>query len=150
MSGNNLRAGGGWDQPDVILLDLGLPGMGGLESIPLLKAAVPDARIIVLTQSDREADVLNAIAHGASGYLLKSSRVKNITDGIRIVVAGGATIDARVAKFMLDTLKSKLSVEEVENILTPREIEVISLRAEGLVKKEIAGKLGIRETTVVS
>jgi two-component system nitrate/nitrite response regulator NarL len=137
-------------QADVILLDLNLPGMSGLEAIPLCKAAVPDAKVIVLTQSDREADVLRAIASGASGYLLKSSTVKQITEGIRTVVAGGASLDANVAHFILDTLRATLPEKDAEDLLTPREMEVLNLLSEGLAKKEIADKLGISPTTVVT
>ncbi len=64
--------------PDIILLDLNLPGINGLDSIPFFRAATEDARIIILTQSDKEADVLRAITLGASGYLLKSSTVRQI------------------------------------------------------------------------
>jgi DNA-binding NarL/FixJ family response regulator len=137
--------------PDIILLDLNLPGMGGLEAIPFFNSAVPDAKIIVLTQSDREADVLKAISLGASGYLLKSSTTKAITAGIHTVVKGGATLDAKVAKFILQTLKTKLPKKEEESpLLSKREQEVLTLLAEGLAKKEIAERLRISTTTIVT
>lgn len=136
--------------PDVILLDLNLPGIAGLEAIPRFKPVVPDARIIILTQSDREADVLKAITLGAAGYLLKSATVSQITDGIRTVMGGGASLDASVATFILGTLRAKLPTQQLEQLLTDRELEVLTLLADGLVKKEIADRLNISTTTVVS
>jgi DNA-binding NarL/FixJ family response regulator len=134
--------------PDLVLLDLRLPGMDGLESLAFFKSAVPDAKIIILTQSDDEADILRAISRGASGYLLKSSTLEQITEGIRSVIAGGASLDAGVARFILDTLQSRLPRTEISNILTERELEILTLLGEGLVKKEIADQLQISYTTV--
>lgn len=134
--------------PDLVLLDLRLPGMDGLDSLPYFKTALPDAKIMILTQSDDEADVLRAISRGASGYLLKSSTLDQITEGIRSTMAGGASLDAGVARFILETLQTKLPKEEMEQILTPRELDILKLLGEGLVKKEIAEQLNISYTTV--
>ncbi|MDP4878736.1 MAG: response regulator transcription factor, partial [Opitutales bacterium] len=71
--------------PDVVLLDLRLPGMGGLEALPYFIESIPNAKVIILTQSDKEEDVLKAISLGAAGYLLKSSTINEIKDGIRLV-----------------------------------------------------------------
>jgi DNA-binding NarL/FixJ family response regulator len=136
--------------PDIILLDLNLPGMSGLDAIPAFLADLPDAKIIVLTQSDREADVLKAITCGVSGYLLKSSTLSQITDGIRTVTNGGASLDAGVAKFILSTMKSHAPKSPTEPRLSDREMDVLTLLAEGCVKKEIAARLKIGETTVVT
>ncbi|MDF7800135.1 response regulator transcription factor [Pontiellaceae bacterium B1224] len=136
--------------PDIILLDLNLPGMSGLEAIPYFQKSIPDSRIIVLTQSDTEADVLHAISQGASGYLLKSATLSQITDGIRTVNGGGASLDAKIAKFILNTLQTKLPETEMEKLLTDRELETLSLLADGLLKKEIADQLGISITTVAT
>lgn len=136
--------------PDVILLDLRLPGMNGLEALPLFSKSKPSAKVIVLTQSDREADVLKAITLGAAGYLLKSATLKQITAGIQSVHNGGASLDAKVAQFILKTLKTKLPRGETHPVLTEREMEVLILLAEGLVKKEIADRLCISSTTVVT
>lgn len=140
----------GGQSPDVILLDLNLPGMGGLEAVSHFTNEVPDARIIILTQSDREDDVLKAVMLGASGYLLKSSTVRQLTEGIRTVMAGGASLDTKLAKFVLNTLKTKLPKNEIEQLLTERELDVLSLLAEGRVKKEIAERLQISMSTVVT
>jgi len=135
---------------DLILLDLNLPGMTGLEAIPYFTRELPDTKIIVLTQSDSEEDVLKAIMLGASGYLLKSSTVKQLTEGIRTVMSGGASLDPTVARFVLKTLKAKLPQKEFSQVLTEREMEVLTLLGDGLVKKEIADKLDISVTTVVT
>lgn len=138
------------EAPDIILLDLHLPGVGGLEAIPYFSTEMPDAKIVILTQSDQEEDVLKAIMLGASGYLLKSSTVNQLTEGIRTVMAGGASLDTKLAKFVLKTLKTKLPPSAIEQLLTHRELAVLSLLAEGHVKKEIARQLHISLTTVIS
>jgi two-component system nitrate/nitrite response regulator NarL len=135
---------------DIVLLDINLPAMSGLDALPLISKTCPGAKIIVLTQSDREADVLKAISLGASGYLLKSASRREISDGIRTVMAGGASLDVSVAKLILKTLRTHLPQTMAEPMLSKRELEIMTLLAEGLSKKEIAGKLDISATTVVT
>lgn len=135
----------------IILLDINLPGMSGLDAIPLISEACPEAKIIVLSQSDRESDVLKAITLGAAGYLLKSASRRQIIDGIHTVIGGGATLDARVARFILKTLQAKLpKTPAKEPLLSKREMEVLTLLAAGLAQKEIADRLSIGGTTVVT
>jgi DNA-binding NarL/FixJ family response regulator len=136
------------NEPDVILLDLNLPGMSGTEAIPWFKKSVPDAQIIVLTQSDKEADVLMAISAGASGYLLKSATLERLHDGILSVVDGGSILDAGVARFLLNLLQEKSPKTAEDNLLTERELEVLTLISEGMAKKEVAAQLGISARTV--
>ncbi|WP_372797375.1 response regulator [Pontiella sp.] len=136
--------------PDVILLDLRLPGMDGLEALAQFRKTSPDSRVIILTQSDNESDVLQAITLGAAGYLLKSASMEEIADGILTVIAGGASLDTGVARFILSTLKAKLPRKEVEVFLTERELQTLTLLSEGLVKKEIADRLNISVTTVAT
>ncbi len=138
----------GGELPDLVLLDLHLPGMDGLEALPQFLSAAPVAKIMILTQSDNEADVLRAISLGASGYLLKSSTVGTITDGIRSVMKGGASLDAGVARFILNTLKARLSKSSSDGLLTERQREILALLGEGLLKKEIAERLRISYATV--
>ncbi|MEM7600774.1 MAG: response regulator transcription factor, partial [Verrucomicrobiota bacterium] len=133
-----------------ILLDLNLPGMSGLDSIPFFRSAVESAKVIVLTQSDKEADVLRAINLGASGYLLKSSTVAQIKESIRTVMKGGASLDANVAAFILKTLKESMPNVASTPKLTLRETEILTLLAEGQSKKEISKSLEISVTTVVT
>jgi DNA-binding NarL/FixJ family response regulator len=137
-------------EPDIILLDLNLPGMSGLDALALLAKEAPPAKIIILTQSDKEADVLRAITLGAAGYLLKSGSRRQITDGIRMVMNGGASLDAGVARFILKTLQAHLPKKSAEHQLSKREMEILTLLAEGLMQKEIALKLNISNTTVVT
>ncbi len=136
--------------PDLILLDLRLPGMGGLESLPLFRSSLPEVKIVILTQSDHETDVLRAISKGANGYLLKTASVTKITEGIRTVMAGGATLDAGIARFIMNTLKSHLPAEQMENVLTRRELEILALLGDGLLKKEIARQLHVSAATVAT
>ncbi len=138
------------DHPSVILLDLNLPGISGLDSIRWIKEYAPESKIIVLTQSDKDADVLKAIKAGASGYLLKSSSVSQIKEGIQSVMTGGASLDSSLTAFILKTIKSKLPESGAGNALTDREVDVLKLLAEGYLKKEIASLLGISNTTVVT
>jgi len=135
-------------KPQIILLDLRLAGMKGLEAIPYIKDYSPKSKIIVLTQSDSETDVLSAISLGATGYLLKSATVQEILAGIRTVRSGGASLDPNVAKFILQDLKKRLPSQESRVQLSARETEILSLLAAGLVKKQIADQLNIGYTTV--
>ena len=138
------------DMPDVILLDLNLPGMDGLEALELLATEAPKARIVALTQSDHEKDILKAVSRGASGYLLKSSTVQQLIESINMVMEGGASLDAKIAGFVMGELKARLPHQELEKMLTAREIEILGLMSEGMVKKQISEKLGISVTTVIS
>ena len=138
------------DVPDIVLLDLNLPGMGGLEAIPWFKKYSPNTKIIILTQSEAEADVLQAIRSGASGYLLKSSSPNQIKESIMMVMNGGASLDDRLARFILDTFVDKLPAENPNPALSPRELEILSLLADGLARKEISDQLKISKHTVIT
>ncbi|MGI9453854.1 MAG: response regulator [Pirellulales bacterium] len=134
------------DLPDILLLDLRLPGMSGLDALPLIHAASPTTRIIILSQSDAPSDIVQAISSGVSGYLLKSARLKEIAEAIRTVSQGGGFLDKNVAHFILE----KMTTKELFQIdtLTERENEILLMLSEGLVKKEIATQLGIGYSTV--
>ncbi len=136
------------EHPDLVLLDLRLPGISGLDALPRFRELVPNTKIIILTQSDREQDVLRAIALGASGYLLKSATLDEITESIQTVMNGGAPLDKGVARFILESLQTRLPTDEDQPQLSERELEIIQLLAEGLVKKEIAKQLRIGYSTV--
>ena len=134
--------------PQVILLDLRLPGLSGLEAIPYFQERLPEAKIIILSQSDAESDVVRAIALGASGYLLKSSTVQQVTGAIRTVMQGGASLDASVAKYLVKSLQGRPKPLVSNKLLSDRETEVLELLADGLQKREIAEKLHISYPTV--
>ena len=134
--------------PQVILLDLRLPGMSGLESIPHFKERLPEVKIIVLSQSNAEADVVHSITLGASGYLLKSSTVQQVTDAIRNVMKGGATLDPAVAQYLIKSMRDRPKPPGTKKLLSTRESEVLELLADGLQKREIAEQLHISYPTV--
>lgn len=134
--------------PEVILLDLRLPGMNGLESIPYFKDRLPEVKIVILSQSDAEADVVRAISLGASGYLLKSSTVPEVTKAIREVMQGGATLDPTVASYIVKSLRERPMPLSSKKLLSDRESQVLELLADGLQKREIAEQLHISYPTV--
>lgn len=136
--------------PDLILLDLNLPDISGLDALPLIYSIMQEAKIIILTQSGNELDVMRAIQQGALGYLLKSSTVEQIIDAIRTVAAGGATLDSGVARFVLNSLQARVPQEELIHALSQRELQILTLLGEGLVKKEVAQRLDISVSSVVT
>jgi DNA-binding NarL/FixJ family response regulator len=133
--------------PNVILLDVGLPGMSGLEGIPRLCAAAPGAHIIMLTVFDHPDKILKAICAGASGYLLKGAPPEKIAEAIHEVLNGGAPMNARIAKSVL-TMFARLAGPAKDYGLTPREKEVLELLVNGLTKKEIAARVDVSYHTV--
>ena len=135
--------------PDIVLLDLELPGMGGLDVLPRIREQLPEARIIVLTRSEDQPKVVSAISSGASGYLLKSSSFEKIEQSIRDVGAGGASLDPQVANFLLRAFQSIRPKQDDVSGLSQRQLEVLELLAEGLLKKEIADRLDLSYHTVV-
>jgi DNA-binding NarL/FixJ family response regulator len=134
--------------PDLVLLDLCLPGMSGLDALPYFKKSIPDTKIIILTQSDNKTDILKAISQGASGYLLKKSTIQRVKEGILMVMNGGASLDPDVAKFILDMLAKRPSLQQPEKPLSERELEILTLLGQGLLKKEICEELNISRNTV--
>jgi DNA-binding NarL/FixJ family response regulator len=134
--------------PDIVLLDLNLPGMSGLDAIPEFKQRAPETKIIILTQSDKDADVLRAIQSGASGYLLKATSIEPLMQGIHTVMDGGATLDPSLARFILDTLSQALPKATAATSLSKREKEVLQLIAQGMPQKQIANELAISIHTV--
>jgi len=136
--------------PDIILLDLRLPGISGIEAIPEFLQCFPSVKIIMLTQSDKESDVLKSMTTGASGYLLKSSTSEQIITGIETVMDGGASLDGRIAQYLLQSLKTNTPTKEPEKALSKREVEILHLMADGLSRKEIAHRFEIGITSVVT
>lgn len=136
------------EKPQIILLDINLPGVSGINAISQIKQLSPETQIIMLTQSHHEADVVKAIQNGATGYLLKSASIEEIIQGIQTVADGGSSLDASVAKYIVDALHAPSSTAAVPIQLSQRESEILTLLSEGLVKKQIADQLGIGTHTV--
>lgn len=132
---------------DVILLDVELPGLNGIEAVKRLKALSPSTRVIMLTVFDDHDKIFRAICAGASGYLLKTSPVERIVDSIREVHAGGAPMTPRVARSVLEMF-GRLSTPRQDYGLTAREQKILELMIEGLIKKEIAEHLALSYHTV--
>jgi DNA-binding NarL/FixJ family response regulator len=130
--------------PDVVLLDLELPGMNGVDAIPRLTAAAPRSRIIVLTAYDTEERVLGALKAGAAGYLLKGAGAAEIVQAIRAVAAGGSYLTPRVAARVV----ARVNAPRRSGTLSDRERQVLRLVARGRANKQIARDLGITERTV--
>lgn len=134
--------------PDLILLDLNLPGISGQQAIPQFLNYAPQAKIIVLTESNKEEDVIASLSSGAIGYLLKESSLEKIIEGIHIAMNGGASIDPLMAQYLLKQHRLNTPQTTKQSLLSPRELEVIILVAEGIPQKQIADKLEISQKTV--
>lgn len=132
--------------PDVILMDLGLPGQNGIVAISKIKAILPSTRVVVLTVFDQDEKVFKAICAGASGYLLKSTPPDAIVEAIHEALAGGAPMTPKVAKAVLQMF-SQMG-KPVDYGLTERERNVLELMTKGLTAKAIAGQLDVSYHTV--
>ena len=134
--------------PDVILLDVGLPGMSGIEGIHHLKALAPETQIIMLTVFDDQDKIFKAICAGAAGYLLKNADEDAIAGAVEEVLRGGAPINPRVARLVLNMFASREAPPKADYGLSAREREVLELVVKGMVKKEVAERLGLSYHTV--
>jgi two-component system NarL family response regulator len=139
--------------PDVVLMDVRMPKINGIESARAIRASVPTTKILMLTVSDEEDDLYEAIKAGANGYLLKEISVEEVAEAIRAVVQGQSLISPSMASKLLNEFNALVRrAEEKQQFpapaLTTREIEVLRLVAKGMSNREIADELYISENTV--
>ena len=142
-------------QPDLILLDLSMPGVDGLTALPRLRDAAPSCEVVVLTASGTEENLLGAIRGGAAGYLLKSEPPERIVGFLRGVANGEAALSGAVARRLLEQVRSSGGrgsgvPDSIAAVLSARELEVLLLLDEHLATDEIAKRLFISEHTVRS
>ena len=136
--------------PDVVVMDLNMPGMSGTEATRRIAAEHPQTRVLVLSVSAQERDVTEAILAGASGYVLKEGDVGEVVSGIHAAVAGQSMISPRVASLLLARVRDDAAVVVRDSgaQLTARELEVLTLLARGSSNQEIADALVISSSTV--
>jgi len=135
--------------PQIVLVDIGLPGMSGIDGIKKMKALSPSTEFVVLTIHEEQQNVFEAICAGATGYLVKSLSPDEIIAKVREVVEGGAPMSAGIARKVLSLLSGKSDSADAYG-LTDREREILNLMVEGLTRKEIAERLFISPSTVIT
>jgi len=138
------------EPPDVILLDVQLPGMDGIAALKTFRERAPEAKVVILTVFDDSDKIFRAVCAGATGYVLKTSGIDQIGDAIQQVMDGGAPMTPGLAKKVLAAFaRFEPSTETGDDYaLTDREREILRLMADGLLKKEIAETLGLSVHTV--
>jgi DNA-binding NarL/FixJ family response regulator len=142
-------------QPDLVLLDLSMPGLDGLQALPRIRLAAPASEVVVLTASGTEENLMAAIRGGAAGYLLKSEPAERIVEFLRGVVRGEAALSGAVARRLLEQVRNGDAYdagvpERIASELSAREVEVLLLLDEHLGTDQIAARLFISEHTVRS
>ena len=130
--------------PDVVLMDINMPEVDGIEGLKQIKLHHPEVKVLMQTAFDDSEKIFTSIINGASGYILKNDKPQRILQAIEEVTQGGAAMNPAIAQKVLDYFKPK----EIQNPLSPKETEVLSFLAEGLSYTMVADKLGISYTTV--
>jgi len=133
---------------DVILLDINLPKMSGVEAIPLIKQKYPNIKIVMLTMLDDDNTIIQAIVNGANGYLLKKTPPEEILSSLQTCMLGGSPMSAGIAGKVLTLFRKYIPQKNDSYNLTKREIEILNLLVEGVDNQDIADKLFISLQTV--
>jgi DNA-binding NarL/FixJ family response regulator len=138
------------ERPDVVLMDINLPGINGVECVRKLKQILPGTQVVMLTAYEDTENIFNSLAAGAAGYLLKRSKSQEILDAVRDVMNGGSPMSTHIARKVVQSFQSRPAAApaEPEAELSPREQEVLNLLSQGFMYKEISDKLGISFETV--
>jgi len=134
--------------PDVVIMDINLPGKSGIDCIRNLKKSLPEVEVVMLTAYEEEDNIFRALKEGASGYLLKSSNTNDILAAIRDVFAGESPFSGPIARKMAMYFREEKEIEDEREALSPRETEVLRLLAAGYIHKEVADEMGITLATV--
>jgi two-component system response regulator NreC len=139
-------------RPDIVLMDLTLPGLGGIEATRQICERYSDMKVVVLSMHDSEEYVFRALQAGASGYIVKSSTSEELVLALRAVAAGSTFLSPKISRILIDDYmrraKTHESDEEALSILTPRERELLQLIATGLTNRQIAERLHVSVKTV--
>lgn len=136
------------EKPEVVLMDINLPGINGVECVRKLKQIAPQIQVVMLTVYEDTENIFNALAAGASGYLLKRTSSAELLESIREVNRGGSPMTAHIARKVVQSFQKPVSSSEPAEDLSPREREVLDFLSQGFLYKEIAEKLGISYETV--
>ena len=150
------EAGGGGEvvqraedlRPDIVLLDLEMPGMDGVEALLQMRTHRPEVRVIIFTAFDSDDRILAAVEAGAQGYILKGAPRDQLFEAVRVVHAGGSLLQPVVASKLLRQVSQRVGSPVGSQKMTRRESEVLGLLGDGLQNKEIAVRLGMAERTV--
>ena len=135
-------------QPEIVLMDIQLPGMSGIECVGRLKELLPDVQVIMLTVYEDPDRIFSALRAGASGYLLKRSTPEHVFAAIREVQAGGAPMSGAIARKVFGYFRDQESASAEVEALSKRESEVLELIVHGMSNKEIAARLGVSVETL--
>ncbi len=135
-------------RPDVVLMDINLPGMNGVQCVRQLKALLPEIQVMMLTVYEDTENIFNALAAGASGYMLKRTSSKELLEAIQDVQRGGSPMTMHIARKVVQSFQHTAATAQPAENLSEREQQVLDCLTQGLMYKEIAEKLGISYETV--
>ena len=136
------------DAPEVVLMDINLPGMNGVECVRQLKGLAPKTQVVMLTVYEDTENIFNALAAGASGYMLKRTKSAELLEAIREVQRGGSPMTTHIARMVTQSFLRTSAFQQQTESLSQREQEVLDCLSQGFLYKEIADKLGISYETV--